>query len=89
MTEIIIDCLKISDKKELHKEFAEKLSFPDWYGENLDALFDCLTGIFEETSVVIENFPSLEENLGNYAAAFRKVMLRADEDNERLHITIN
>lgn len=88
MTEIIIDCLKISDKEELHKVFAEKLSFPEWYGGNLDALFDCLTGIFEETSITIESFSVLEKNLGNYAAAFKKVMLKADEDNEKIHITI-
>lgn len=30
---------------ELHQEIKEKLELPDWYGENLDALWDSLTGI--------------------------------------------
>lgn len=31
----------------LHKEIKEKLELPDWYGENLDALWDALIGIIE------------------------------------------
>ncbi|WP_392543356.1 barstar family protein [Oryzobacter telluris] len=31
-----------ADKDESLRLFGECLSFPDWYGHNLDALFDCL-----------------------------------------------
>ncbi|MBQ8613434.1 MAG: barstar family protein [Ruminiclostridium sp.] len=88
MKKIIINCLEISHKKALHNAFAEKLGFPEWYGGNLDALFDCLTGICEETEIIIEGFAALEENLGSYAAAFKKVMLKADEDNEKITVKI-
>ena len=30
-----------------HKILKEKLELPDFYGENLDALWDCLTGFIE------------------------------------------
>ena len=30
---------------EVHKIIREKLELPQWYGENLDALWDALTGI--------------------------------------------
>ena len=30
-----------------HKILKEKLELPDYYGENLDALWDCLTGGIE------------------------------------------
>lgn len=29
----------------VHKEIKEKLELPEWYGENLDALWDALIGI--------------------------------------------
>ena len=32
---------------ELHEEIAQKLSFPEYYGKNLDALNDCLSEINE------------------------------------------
>lgn len=31
----------------LHKEIRQKLNLPDWYGENLDALWDSLIGVIE------------------------------------------
>ncbi len=30
---------------EVHKIIQEKLELPEWYGKNLDALWDALTGI--------------------------------------------
>lgn len=38
---------------QLHEEMKNKLDFPDFYGENLSALWDCLTG-FIEVPVFIE-----------------------------------
>ena len=29
----------------VHREIKEKLNLPEWYGENLDALWDALVGI--------------------------------------------
>jgi RNAse (barnase) inhibitor barstar len=42
---IYFDCNTWVDQKEMHKQLKEKLNFPDYYGENLDALNDCLSDI--------------------------------------------
>ncbi len=39
------DCASWNDESVMHKDFAQKLSFPSYYGENLDALNDCLCDI--------------------------------------------
>lgn len=88
MKEIIIDCAEIADRKQLHVLIAQKLNFPDWYGGNLDALYDCLTGVYDETNILLKNFASLEQSLGGYALSVRKVLLKADEDNERITAVI-
>lgn len=88
MKEIILDCAEITDKKQLHALIAEKLEFPDWYGGNLDALYDCLTGVYDETNILLKNFAGLEKNLGSYALSVRKVLLKADEDNEKITAVI-
>lgn len=41
---IELNGLKIKDRKTLHMELKEKLGLPEQYGENLDDLWDCLTG---------------------------------------------
>ena len=40
---ITLDCKDIKTAERLHQELAQALHFPDYYGKNLDALFDCLT----------------------------------------------
>lgn len=36
------DCALWDSEMTMHREFARQLSFPDYYGHNLDALNDCL-----------------------------------------------
>ena len=40
---VILDALKLQDKKEAHKYLRETLNFPGYYGNNLDSLHDCLS----------------------------------------------
>ena len=88
MKEFTLDCREINDKTELHKALAEGLSLPDWYGNNLDAMYDCLTGVCEETRIVLRGFAALEESLGSYARSVRRVLLKADADNDYLYVSV-
>lgn len=44
---IIIDGLFIESENDFHKAIAKELNLPGWYGHNLDALWDVLTGMIE------------------------------------------
>ena len=41
--EYIIELEGVDSRKELHERIAQVLPLPDWYGRNLDALYDMLT----------------------------------------------
>ena len=43
MKEIELNGAKMVDKETTHEYLKEKLSLPDYYGANLDALWDCLS----------------------------------------------
>lgn len=45
--EIYIDFLEIGDYEDFYAQLKEKLTLPDHFGDNLDALFDALTGELE------------------------------------------
>ena len=40
---VIMDARKLGEKEEAHRYLKEVFSFPDYYGANLDALYDCLS----------------------------------------------
>ncbi len=84
MAYVVLNGAQIKDKAQLHKLLKETLDFPDWYGENLDALADCLTDIHTPTTIEIDDFEALRENLGSYANAIVKVLRFARTQNKNL-----
>ena len=45
--EIYIDFLEIGDYEDFYAQVKEKLTLPEHFGDNLDALFDVITGELE------------------------------------------
>lgn len=42
MEKIVLDFRNCKNAIDMHSELKEKFAFPDYYGENLSALWDCL-----------------------------------------------
>ena len=74
---IILDGARMGSRVELHAHLKEKLKLPDYYGNNLDALNDCLGERRERALVVIEDAGAFLEANDAYAAA----LLRVFNDN--------
>ena len=83
----VLDSGSVGNRETLHRVLAAGLQFPDWYGGNLDALHDCLTEINQPTELVIRGGDALETALGNYAAAFRRVLTDSAAQNDALTVT--
>lgn len=83
-----LDGKTIKDRETLHGILADLLGFPEWYRRNLDALHDSLTDIQEEIWIQIQNENDLTLNLGNYAAAFLKVLAASAKENKNIHYMI-
>lgn len=45
--EIYIDFLEIGDYEDFYTQLKEKLPLPEYFGNNLDALYDVITGELE------------------------------------------
>ncbi len=49
-----LDFSKVNYLGEVHQIFKKELDFPDYYGENEDALWDCLTDMITDPTIHIE-----------------------------------
>lgn len=84
---VVIDGRNITDKAMLHAYLKEQCQFPDYYGNNLDALYDVLTERSEPLEIKVEYAEELKEILCGYGEAFLETLLDAAAENAR--ITIN
>ena len=81
---VILDCEKLYSRRPAHEYLQEALGFPDYYGKNLDALFDCLTGLCDCT-VVLRGKDKLVRS-GGYGARVLRVLEDAARANPRLKL---
>ena len=86
MKDVTIDCRGFVPRSDLHKAFADALAFPDHYGNNLDALHDCLTDISEKTRICLIHWDDAEEKLGSYARSAKRAILDATIQNTNLSV---
>lgn len=80
----VLDGWEIGDRETLHDVLGAALGLPEWYGRNLDALYDCLTEASEEIRFRILHEDALRERLGDYAKSLEKVICVAAENNPRI-----
>ena len=68
--QVIIDGRNMKDKQTLHAYLKEQCKFPEYYGNNLDALYDMLTDREEPLEIKLEHADELKEILCGYGEAF-------------------
>lgn len=66
MKRVILSCENIQDRAHIGEVLKETLGFPEYCGNSLDSIHDCLTDIAEETEIVILMDEELRETLGSY-----------------------
>ena len=83
----LIDGAVIETREQLHDTLSEQLALPAYYGRNLDALFDCLTDIREDTQLQLVHAEALFAHLGVYADVLT-VLRDACAENPRLRFDV-
>ena len=81
MRRLTLDCSQIESVAGLHLQLTELLDLPEYYGNNLDALADCLSEIHADTCLVLEDAEALERNLGDYAGRFFRMLEHCAGEN--------
>lgn len=81
MKKVTFNSKEFASKEEFHAILKSKLDLPEYYGKNLDALWDCLTA-WVELPLTIEwvGFEESEKKLGEYAIKVLEVFREAEKE---------
>ena len=83
--EVSLDFSKCSSQEELHQELSGKFCFPEYYGNNLDALWDCLTDLGPEPICAVVTAAPCPQTAGQEVMAYYEKILRTmEEASEKL-----
>ena len=76
---VFVDFTACAEIGELYQELRQKLQWEDWYGENLDALYDVLTGLPHRGSRFVLRMPldDAPAEVKLYARRIRRVFADA------------
>ena len=83
---ITLDGVLLAERTSAMDHLTEALSLPDWWGRNLDALYDCLTDCDPPRHLTLRNRAALGET------PFGRRLLRVLTDaarNDPMHLKLN
>ena len=83
---VILNSEELLVREQAHPYLAKMLEFPDYYGNNLDALFDCLTEL-GECHIVLKGAAVLFQS-DCYGTKVLKVFEDAARTNPGLRVEI-
>ena len=80
MDEYLIDLSGVTDKDSLHRCLRDALPLPEWYGNNLDALYDSMTEMSVPVTIRFLGAEKAQDRLGDYFEMFRRVLQDVQSD---------
>ena len=87
---VLLNLTGCKDWGTLHQRIHEAFGFPDYYGENWDAMWDCLTDVFlppVQRRIVVEGFATMPQELRGYAAPMREIFRDLQEKYSWVSVT--
>lgn len=82
----VIDGRNMDTRENAYRELKRALEAPDYMGDNLDALYDVLSGMRGE--IVLEHACTMLNALQDYSLRLLEVLFDAARDNRYLTFTV-
>ena len=84
---IFLDGQLMTDKAAAHDRLACQLALPAWYGRNLDALYDVLTGHVTPCHLVLIHKDRMLRQLGGHGESLLQTLRDAAQEVPGMELT--
>ena len=88
MRRVVLYGAEFDDVEKIHQTLAETLDFPNYYGKNLDALYDVLTDLDQPTRITLDLSGVSDDNMLRYLERMSEVISDAVNENENVELEI-
>ena len=85
---VVLDGRKMTDKITLHQYLKEQCKFPEYYGNNLDALYDVLTDREEPLEIQLLHADEMQQVLCGYGEAFIETLQDACANSPKVTLCV-
>ena len=90
MKKVLLDFSSPESKKGVHEYIAQEMGFPEYYGKNLDALYDELTSVTEPVAIgffmPVPEFDDIDFDLMLYLDKVKEVFKDAETVNPEIAV---
>lgn len=86
MEKYLLNGKRMKTRDSAYDHMAQTMNFPDYFGRNLDALYDVLTE--RSADVTLKNAEAMINSLGSYGCGILKCFFDAAEQNPDLAFKI-
>ena len=87
MKTVILYANRMTTIGEAHARLAESLSFPEYYGANLEDLYSLLLQSSKPIHLILKDTNVLKEKLGTYGLSLLQVLSDAAVENGMFTVT--
>lgn len=89
MNEIILDFSGIKSLWTLHEYFKEIFQLPEYYGRNMDALWDCLLYYYDEpTTIILKHLEKIPSEMSEAVETMLALFMELQKEDENITIQI-
>lgn len=89
--DIVLDFSLCKYLGEVHEIIKTELELPDWYGANLDALWDAVTGLMyvpANIKIIFNPETKASEKLGDEIDKIISIFFEAQEEYNQIKVTV-
>lgn len=88
MIELVINLSFVKSIEQLHEILRGSLGFADYYGNNLDALFDSVCEIKSPTKLVLKNFTEFQNQFFEFSQSLVLTLQDCADENENFKFEV-